>query len=137
MSSTKPKTQKLKPQTRAKGAGLKKGQTNNPNGRPVGAVNKASASVKEIIADFLLTDDDKINKNAQIRLVLNALKLDPEKFGGENIVTGITEEDMYKINTTLKYVRFIAAFARDEGEVESENQIKNALYEKFFGVKKE
>lgn len=137
MSSTKPKTQKLKPQRRAKGAGLKKGQTNNPNGRPVGAVNKASASVKEIIADFLLIDDDKLNKNAQIRLVLNALKLDPEKFNGESVVTSFTEEDVYKINTTLKYVRFIAAFARDEGEVESENNLKNALYEKFFGVKKE
>ena len=136
--SAKPKnTQKLTPRRRAKGAGLPKGVTNNPNGRPVGAENKASASVKSIISDFMIEDDNSLGKHSQLRLVLNALKLDPEKFNGKGVVSELSDLDIYKINTSIKYLRFIAAFARDEGEVETENNIKNALYEKFFGVKKE
>lgn len=137
MADKRKNTPKLKPLTRAKGAGLKKGQTNNPNGRPTGAENKASASVKSIIADFMIEDDKSTGKHSQLRLVLNALKLDPEKFNGKGVVSELSDLDIYKINTSLKYLRFIAPFVRDEGEVETENNIKNALYEKFFGVKKE
>ena len=117
--------QKLKPQKRASGAGLKKGQTNNPNGRPTGAVNKASANTKEIIANFYLSNKD--GNPSQLEQILDNLRLDK--------VNDLPID--YKINTSFKYLRFIAALARDEQEVESENQLKNALYEKFFGVKKE
>lgn len=131
------KPAKLQPAKRAKGAGLRKGQTNNPNGRPTGSGNKASASVKDIIAKFMIDDDISAGKHSQLRLVLNALKLDPDKFNGKSFVNELSDLDIYKINTSLKYLRFIAPFARDEGELDSENKIKNALFEKFFGVKKE
>lgn len=125
MADKRKNTQKLTPRRRASGAGLKKGQTNNPNGRPVGAVNKASANTKEIIANFYLSNKD--GNPSQLEQILDSLRLD--------IVNELPLD--YKINTSFKYLRFIASLARDEGEVESENQLKNALYEKFFGVKKE
>jgi len=125
MNSKQKNTQKLKPQKRASGAGLKKGQTNNPNGRPAGAVNKASANTKDIIANFYLSN--KEGEKSQLEQILNELRLDNKN----NLAID------YKINTSFKYLRFIAALARDEQEVETENNLKNALYEKFFGVKKE
>ena len=33
--------------------GLKKGQTNNPAGRPKGSINKANKELREMIKDFL------------------------------------------------------------------------------------
>lgn len=125
MSANKNKPPKLKPQRRAKGAGLKPGQTNNPDGRPKGATNKASANTKDIIANFYLSNKD--GNPSQLEKILDELRLDK---------TNDLPLD-YKINTSFKYLRFIASLARDEQEVESENKLKNALYEKFFGVKKE
>ena len=34
--------------------GLKKGQTNNPAGRPKGAINKANRELRDMIKDFLV-----------------------------------------------------------------------------------
>lgn len=39
-------------------SGLKKGQTNNPNGRPPGRTNKVSHAARERIAQFVETDFD-------------------------------------------------------------------------------
>lgn len=33
--------------------GLKKGQTNNPNGRPKGSTNKSTEAAKQIVVDFV------------------------------------------------------------------------------------
>lgn len=41
---------------------LKKGQTNNPNGRPQGAINKLSKGLKENITDFLENNFDEVVK---------------------------------------------------------------------------
>jgi hypothetical protein len=46
-----------KAMTKNKG-GLKKGQTNNRNGRPVGSKNKVSIATKERIAEFVENDFD-------------------------------------------------------------------------------
>jgi hypothetical protein len=39
---------------------LKKGQTNNPNGRPPGALNKISKGLKENITEFLEINFDEV-----------------------------------------------------------------------------
>lgn len=43
--------------------GLKKGQTNNPAGRPKGAVNKTSAAIRERITAFLDANFDQVQKD--------------------------------------------------------------------------
>lgn len=43
--------------------GLKKGMTNNPKGRPKGAVNKVTADLREKIADFLEDNWDTIQQD--------------------------------------------------------------------------
>lgn len=40
--------------------GLKKGQTNNPGGRPTGSTNKISKDLRQSITDFLNENFDKI-----------------------------------------------------------------------------
>ena len=45
--------------------GLKKGHTNNPTGRPKGAVNKASAAIRERITAFLDANFDQVQKDFQ------------------------------------------------------------------------
>ncbi len=42
--------------------GLKKGQTNNPNGRPVGSKNKLSLSTKERIIEHIGKDFDAFTR---------------------------------------------------------------------------
>lgn len=117
-------TKPLKPtKKRAPGAGLKKGQTNNPNGRPVGALNKASTSVKQIIANFYLEEKDE--SKPELANILEQLRIN-------------TSNDLslgFKISMGLKYLRFISSFARDEGEVETEKTLTNLFMEKFFGDK--
>lgn len=47
--------------------GLKKGQTNNPNGRPVGSTNKVSRPVKERIGKFVEENfDEYVNDMRQL-----------------------------------------------------------------------
>ncbi len=43
--------------------GLKKGMTNNPAGRPVGAVNKVTASLRNRINDFLNENWENLQKD--------------------------------------------------------------------------
>lgn len=48
----------------AKGkSGLKKGQTNNPNGRPKGAKNKTPNPVKKLMEDFAVKNFDQFTKD--------------------------------------------------------------------------
>ena len=48
----------------AKGkSGLKKGQTNNPNGRPKGAKNKISNPVKKMMEEFTIDNFDQFKKD--------------------------------------------------------------------------
>lgn len=44
-------------------AGLKKGQTNNPDGRPKGSPNKVTKKLRERISDFLEENWEKIEKD--------------------------------------------------------------------------
>jgi len=39
---------------------MKKGKTNNPNGRPKGAKNKVTAPLREMITDFLNDNFDEV-----------------------------------------------------------------------------
>lgn len=117
------KTVPLKPKKRRPGAGLKKGQTNNPSGRPIGALNKANSAVKQMIADFYLGGSNETNP--ELGKILQELSIDKEnKLSLE-----------FKIEMSYKYLRFIAAYARNEQEVEDENKIRNLFIEKFLGVK--
>ncbi|GHT33136.1 hypothetical protein FACS189434_06540 [Bacteroidia bacterium] len=111
-------TQKLAPKKRKKGAGLKKGQTNNPEGRPVGALNKANTTTKKIISTFYLVDKDGDNKT-QLEKILWELRISEDNNNGLELE--------YKINTSLKYLRFIASYYKDE-ETETEiEDVKNIL----------
>jgi hypothetical protein len=113
--SKKKKTATLKPVKRAKGGGLKKGQTNNPNGRPQGAVGKASASVKQIISEFYLQGTD--GNKPELERILHELRLDTENSLDFN----------FKISMAFKYLRFIAAFVRDEALESEEEQQKRCF----------
>jgi hypothetical protein len=129
MDKDKPKNKNIRPKKRAPGGGAKKGQTNNPKGRPVGAIGKASKSVKDAIASFYIGEIGEDQKT-ELERILNELSLNNTNNSKE-----LSKE--YKITTSLKYLRFIASFARDEGEVETENKIKNLFMEKFLGIKQE
>lgn len=50
--------EKIEPKAR----GLKPGQTNNPNGRPIGAKNKVKLATKERIAKYVEDDFDNFVK---------------------------------------------------------------------------
>ena len=43
--------------------GLQKGQTNNPNGRPVGTQNKVTTDLRQSINDFLNDNWDQVKKD--------------------------------------------------------------------------
>lgn len=45
---------------------MEKGTTNNPNGRPRGAVNKATKKTKELIAKFVDENFDSIMKDLKV-----------------------------------------------------------------------
>ena len=45
--------------------GLKKGQTNNPDGRPVGSQNKINADLRQSINDFLQKNFVEVEKDMQ------------------------------------------------------------------------
>lgn len=42
--------------------GLKKGQTNNPNGRPAGSTNKISNDLRQLITEFLNNNFEEVVK---------------------------------------------------------------------------
>ena len=44
-------------------SGLKKGQTNNPNGRPLGSKNKRPNPVKKLLEDFAVDKFDQFKKD--------------------------------------------------------------------------
>ena len=43
--------------------GLKKGMTNNPNGRPKGAINKSTVELRQRITDFLNENWETVQKD--------------------------------------------------------------------------
>ena len=51
--------------------GLKKGMTNNPNGRPKGTVNKTTKEIKKMLVEFIGGNLDDLQANYD--------KLEPEK----------------------------------------------------------
>lgn len=76
--------------------GLKKGKTNNPNGRPKGAVNKVTKEIKEKIANFIndkivsIDEEwDKIDIKEKLKFIVELLpyvlsKNNPESPNGKN-----------------------------------------------------
>jgi hypothetical protein len=83
--------------------GLKKGQTNNPNGRPVGSTNKVSRTLKEQIASYsendfpkLIEQIDTLDPKDMVKAKLELLKLvvarplsDEEKDGVNKLYGGL------------------------------------------------
>lgn len=101
-----------------------KGSTGNPNGRPKGARNKYSEEIKEIIARHFLVATE--GNKTELECILTELKVATDN--------KISYKD--KISLAYDYFRLIAPQARDEGDIEDESRIKNALYDKFFNKDK-
>jgi hypothetical protein len=88
--------------TKNKG-GLPKGQTNNPNGRPVGSKNKVSLATKERIVEFVEKDFDayvrevrKLKGYPRVKAMTELIKLvvprpmsDEEKEGANKLYDGL------------------------------------------------
>ena len=55
--------------------GLKKGQTNNPDGRPVGSQNKINADLRQSINDFLQKNFVEVEKDMQTLQPKDRIKL--------------------------------------------------------------
>lgn len=60
--------------------GLKKGRTNNPNGRPVGKQNRVTTEIKDVINKFLKentnnlqTEFDNLESKDKLRFVIDLL----------------------------------------------------------------
>ena len=100
-----------------------KGSTGNPNGRPKGAKSIYTAQIKEVISKHFL--ESKKGEKSELEKILEAISIDSD--------AKMAVKD--KISASYDYFRLIAPQARDEGEIESENNIKNALYDKFFNRK--
>jgi len=100
--------------------GLKKGMTNNPNGRPKGMRVVYSDKIKGIVAKHFLEAEE--GKQTELEKILNELSMDTDN--------KMSMKD--KISAAYDYFRLIAPQARDEGDIEDESRIKNALYDKFF-----
>ena len=100
-----------------------KGSTGNPNGRPKGAKSIYTAQIKEVISKHFLEAAE--GKKSELEKILEAISVDSD--------VNMSYKD--KISAAYDYFRLIAPQARDEGEIESENNIKNALYDKFFNRK--
>jgi len=86
--------------------GLRKGMTNNINGRPVGSQNKVSADLKQLITDFLnynwatLQDDfDQLTPKERVYFREKLLQYDVAKkqhtdlTGDFQKITGITFDE--------------------------------------------
>ena len=97
-----------------------KGKTGNPNGRPKGAKSIYTAQIKEVISKHFLEAAE--GKKSELEKILEAISVDSD--------VNMSYKD--KISASYDYFRLIAPQARDEGEIEQENDIKNALYDKFF-----
>jgi len=83
--------------------GLKKGQTNNPFGRPVGCKNKVSLTVKKRIVDYVETNFDgfiedvgRLEPRDRVKSTIELLKLvvprpisDEEKDGMNKLYGGL------------------------------------------------
>ena len=94
--------------------GLKKGQTNNPAGRPKGSINKVNKELREMIKDFLtenlenfqeefvnLDTKDKLKFIADI-LPYGLPKYQPTEVEKKENYVGSSENIFYKINQHLK-----------------------------------
>jgi hypothetical protein len=73
---------------------LPKGKTNNPNGRPVGTVNKQKAQLRELIAAFLDKNFHRIEKlikelpaKDQVRAYIDLLQYSVPKLQSVNLET--------------------------------------------------
>lgn len=77
----------------AKKRGLKKGQTNNPKGRPKGSINKTTKAMKELLSEFaeenfeqFRQDYRKLNPEARANIYVKiAMKLTPNAISGEEL----------------------------------------------------
>ena len=88
--------------TKNKG-GLKKGQTNNPNGRPVGSKNLVTVALRERIVGFLVEDFEsliedirKLPHRDKVKAAIDLLKLvvprpisDEEKDNAQKFYNGL------------------------------------------------
>ncbi len=99
---------------------MKKGHTNNPNGRPKGAKTIYTEQIKTVLANHFIESKD--GANSELENILHELKMSTEN--------KLSLKD--KISASYDYFRIIAPQARDTGEIEQETQIKSALFNKFF-----
>lgn len=97
-----------------------KGKTNNPAGRPKGAKQVYSEQIKMIIGKHFM--DIKEGNTCELEKILNELSVEKEN--------KINLKD--KITIAYDYFKMIAAPARDTGEVQEEERIKSALFNKFL-----
>ena len=104
--------------------GLKKGMTNNPNGKPPGVRSRYSEKIKEVVARHFMESDER--GMCELERILNELKVDSKN--------DIDLKD--KLKLAYDYFRLVAPQAREESEVEAESQIKNVLYNRFFNTDK-
>jgi hypothetical protein len=97
----------------AKGkSGTKKGKVNNPSGRPEGALNKVSASVKSRIVTFVEDDFD----------------------GYMERLKDLENRDYVKAMTEL--IKLVVPRALNEEETQS-NQLRNEMIKRMMGEKPE
>jgi hypothetical protein len=95
----------------AKGkSGITKGKVNNPSGRPTGAANKVSASVKSRIVSFVEEDFD----------------------GYMQRIKTLDDKDYIKAMTEL--IKLVVPRPLNEEETQS-HQLKNEMIKKMMGEK--
>lgn len=87
---------------------MKKGQTNNPNGRPRGSRNKVSSATKELLEKFVAENFDTIMKDLK--------KLDCKD----------------RVNAFISLLKYLVPPARDKEAEEETNNALNTLIKRLF-----
>jgi len=89
--------------------GLKKGMTNNPNGRPAGSQNKSTVEIKNILTEFisknietLQNDYDSLEPKERLIFIEKLLKyIIPTKTTNEIDISKMSDEEVDKLAESI------------------------------------